>query len=281
MASRGGNDEGPAKKRSKVEEKATTSKKTPANVASLKILSWNIAECIPSNDAPESFDAEEAIVREIILHKADVLCLQECPSSSWNPPELVKACYERVGSAQSHCGFVQLWVKSHIFYELLPSCPSPSVGAVFLIGSAAIPMGISSSHLAPYKQNASARFEQVKALSKAFAATSATTTIHAGDFNMRQAEDDGIEGFGLVDAWKKTGKLNNHKNTWNSIENKYHAEGYPFSCRFDRIYVSKGDNSKVTDFMLIAAKPLIRDEKKFYLSDHYGMLGTVQASKEE
>lgn len=143
-------------------------------------------------------------------------------------------------------------------------------------------MGISSSHLAPYKENALVRFNQVKALCQTFASTSSTTTIHAGDFNMRQAEEDAIEGLGLLDAWKEAGKQFKHQNTWNSIENNYHASGYPFKCRFDCIYVSKqGGSSHVTDFVLMATKPLMSNKKEFYLSDHYGMLCTIQASNEE
>jgi len=244
--------------------------------ASLVLVSWNIAECQPSNDAPSSFDAEEAICQEILRQEADILCLQECPSKTWSPYELLEACYERVGSAPSHCGYTQLWIKKHLFHQHLPSITAPSVGAMVLVGNTSVQ--ITSSHLAPFKENASTRIDQVKALTTSTSsAASITSSIHAGDFNMRQAEDDAMEGLGLADAWKQAGRPYTHNYTWNSIDNKYHNGGFPFKCRFDRVYI-KG-SPQVTKFRLFAHQG--HEGKAFYLSDHFGINCTLSVPQDE
>jgi endonuclease/exonuclease/phosphatase family metal-dependent hydrolase len=246
-----------------------------SNENRIRILSWNIAECRPSHDAPsDDFDCEAAILQQILLHDAQILCLQECPAKSWQPPSLLNS-YALVGGAPSHCGTTQLWIHKSLFHQRVVSNP-PSVAALVLVGNQSI--GVSSSHLAPFKQNASLRLEQardlVQTLSKA-----TPNFIMAGDFNMRQAEDVQIEHLCIQDVFKVAKSPKTANFTWNSLENKYHGpDAFGFKCRFDRIYVSyDGSQPELTlmgNQMQVVAHG--SREHKFYLSDHYGMLCTVQ-----
>lgn len=257
--------------------------------SSITILSWNISNCQPSHEAPVNFftnrnKCEAEIVREIMKHKADVLCLQECPEANWKPTLLARF-YTLVGSEISHCNYTQLWVRNNMFFQRITKCDAPSVAAVALVDEYVI--GLSSSHLIPEKKNSLIRFEQIKSLKNCFPCGMAF--LIGGDFNMRKSEDKPVEErLGLVDAWKAGESRQNHMYTWNSFSNQYHGpEAFKFRCRFDRIFINKGSNTSrppnptmaKVDFKLVANKPLIMREGgkcyKFYLSDHYGILSTV------
>jgi tyrosyl-DNA phosphodiesterase 2 len=271
---------------------STTTKKTKIEVDTkpqpLKVLSWNIAECQPSNDAPSGYDTEAAICRELIKHNAHVLCLQECPSPNWKPIELLERCYQLVGATPSHCGYVQLWIrqvpgKDNFFYQRQPLSESiPSVAAILLFSNNQS-LAVSSSHLAPFKDNAPMRLQQVEILTTA--SNIRKHAIHAGDFNMRKAEDKQMEGKKnathiLFDAWKIAGSSKQHEYTWNSLENQYHANGFGFKCRFDRMYFTSSLFGQNVDFQLVANKAIEKQKQSFYLSDHYGIMCTVQVPAE-
>ena len=269
-------DDRPAK-RPRLNGIAKTDEKTDANsksnATSLKVLSWNIAECRPSHDAPAVFTCEQAILREILSHEAHILCLQECPSASWKPGCLQQT-YDCVGASESHCGFTQLWIHKNLFYQPLES-KGPSVAAVVLVGNQSL--GISSSHLAPSKENAPSRLKQVTSLVQCFSAT--PNFVMAGDFNMRQVEDKAVEGFGLQDVFKVVGCPKTANFTWDSHQNKYHGpDAFSFKCRFDRMYFSTAQQK--VSFELVGNQPQVvthgPKEYKFYLSDHFGMLCTLQ-----
>eukprot|EP00546_Thalassionema_frauenfeldii_P002442 CAMPEP_0178934938 /NCGR_PEP_ID=MMETSP0786-20121207/24199_1 /TAXON_ID=186022 /ORGANISM="Thalassionema frauenfeldii, Strain CCMP 1798" /LENGTH=222 /DNA_ID=CAMNT_0020612893 /DNA_START=51 /DNA_END=716 /DNA_ORIENTATION=+ len=178
-------------------------------LSALTILSWNISNCQPSHEAPGKFftnrnKCEAEIVREIMKHKADVLCLQECPEANWKPTFLARF-YTLVGSEN------QLWVRNNMFFQRITKCDAPSVAAVALVDEYVI--GLSSSHLIPGKKNSLIRFEQIKSLKKCFPCGMAF--VMAGDFNMRKSEDKPVEErLGLVDAWKAGESRQNHMYTW-------------------------------------------------------------------
>lgn len=278
---------------------ATLSKKKNLTTP-LTVLSWNIAECKPSNDAPsrDKFDTEAAIVRELVKHEAHVLCLQECPAADWKPIELLEKCYKLVGSERSHCGYTQLWIRQQpkkdafLFQRVPLPSSAPSVAAIILIGENQ-PIIVSSSHLAPFKENAPARLQQIEALTKTVSCLT-SHAIHSGDFNMRKAEDKKMEHGGngrgkeqqqLYDAWKIAGSSKKEEYTWNSITNTYHANGFGFKCRFDRIYFSSTLFGDAIDFRVVANRPCgtsgNQQAKSFYPSDHFGLLCTVKVPHDE
>ena len=139
-------------------------------------------------------------------------------------------------------------------------------------------LGISSSHLAPFKSNASLRLQQTMRLYEALSSVN-PNFVMAGDFNMRVAEDDQVEQLGLRDVYKESKRPRDAMYTWNSIDNRYHGpDAFGFKCRFDRIYFSFG--SSQPKLSLVGDQPHVvmcgSSEYKFYLSDHYGMLCTFQ-----
>eukprot|EP00037_Helgoeca_nana_P025878 m.287380 g.287380 ORF g.287380 m.287380 type:complete len:98 (-) comp27073_c0_seq10:337-630(-) len=90
--------------------------------------------------------------------------------------------------------------------------------------------------------------------------------------NMRTTEDNPAQGLGggLTDAWKVSGSSPEQKMTWNSFVNKYHAEGFEFTARYDRIY-THGPAVHVENFALVGSQP-IGDRESHYLSDHFGIV---------
>lgn len=92
----------------------------------LRVLSWNIAECVASASAPLSWkggarsrfaprqckQAAAAIKETIVDRDPDVICLQECPGEAWAASAFGDTTgYIAVGSARSHCGVVVVLVK--------------------------------------------------------------------------------------------------------------------------------------------------------------------------
>mmetsp|Transcript_9177 Transcript_9177/g.16602 ORF Transcript_9177/g.16602 Transcript_9177/m.16602 type:complete len:102 (+) Transcript_9177:1-306(+) len=90
----------------------------------------------------------------------------------------------------------------------------------------------------------------------------ADNCIHLGDFNMRAAEDGGIEnssGGGWIDAWKETGSNSEVKFPWNSFVNTYHDGGFKFRARFDRCY-ARGTSLSVKQFGFMGNQPVEKKE---------------------
>jgi endonuclease/exonuclease/phosphatase family metal-dependent hydrolase len=256
----------------------------------LNVVTWNIAECIASAAAPASwthvvgFDerllafsepgrnvsthASEAIKAAILYHDPDVICLQESPGKAWASTEF-GAGYSVIGATRSHCGTVVLLLKAHLL-ELVTAVnvTGPSV-AVQLKLPGAPAITIASSHLSPSKEGAAARLGELTTLVNEIPTAN---FILCGDMNMRTAEDNPAQGLGggLTDAWKVSGSSPEQKMTWNSFVNKYHANGFEFTARYDRIY-THGPAVHVENFGLVGSEP-IGDSESHYLSDHFGIV---------
>jgi hypothetical protein len=129
---------------------------------------------------------------------------------------------------------------------------------------------LGSCHLEPFKEGASIRLGQTRRIVQAVPEN--LPFILAGDFNMRQDEDEKVENLGFQDAWKETGMDFSQKFTWDSYNNCYHAECYQFKCRFDRVYFKQGTNHmlSVKHFSLIGNKPLTNN--KHFLLQPFGWL---------
>lgn len=265
----------------------------------LTLLSWNISNARPSASAPDfarrAVDAPRLIRDECLLASRarrpappDVIALQECPHPSFGTEEFGPAGYVSVGSRASHCGYVDLLVREELRPRPLPIPAEynlPSVAAAILVApprsngendddeATPVPprsIAVSSSHLAPFKENALLRLMQCTALMDLLAEES-DDCVHLGDFNMRAAEDAGVEGAcggGWMDAWKEAGDARS-KFTWDSFANRYHGDdGFKFRARFDRCYV-RGDGLTVRQFGLTGNQCVER--KGDYLSDHFGL----------
>lgn len=196
--------------------------------------------------------------------------------------------------------------------------PLPSVAAVINMpfleadnsssSSSFARLAISSSHLAPHRENASTRFDQLQRLvcqMEQQDVPGATDLILLGDMNMRKDEDGRVERIGwappsasksgsisnggLLDAWKEAGSDPATRDTWNSYVNRYHgADAFEFRCRFDRTYYRPAAGSsllRVVDFGLVGNRPILRDQggggSSHFLSDHFGMRVTFEVARSE
>lgn len=291
-------DENHEKEEEQQQQQQQQEEEEPPSNSTLKILSWNISNCMPSAEAPYGFDNESAIINEILAQHADVLCLQECPYVNWRPASLSNQ-YRCWGSTLSHSGYVQIWTRNTLLFgQPLDNVPGPSVAVLLLVGETSV--AISSSHLAPFGDGAPERKKQMRALTRFLKQQSgAAVGIMAGDFNMRQAEDVAVENSnGLQDAWKSSSSAWQKKNTWDSNYNKYHGpDAFGFNCRFDRIYFYyDNDNDTTTIHNHLGLTDPVQDafdlfanrkrnygsgagansnngaQRTFCLSDHFGMV---------
>lgn len=172
--------------------------------ARLRILSWNIAELIPSKAAPEEWGANSQLrgVRAVVrAERPDVLLLQECPCRDF---ELDVEGFVRCGSTESHCGFICTYVRRD-FKRTPAAAVDPLVEPAQVVAFPELPavgvllsledvgtLCVVNCHLAPHGPGAVARAEQVAAVGAALSGTPGVAApdavVLAGDSNMRNHE---------------------------------------------------------------------------------------------
>ena len=297
----------------------------------------DVPRATSTNNNKTLTEVEVRLRNEILRTQPDIIALQECPARDWSARVICAPTtnnnndqrrYVSVGTAPSHCGYVDLLVRRDWNWERIDlqrqqqqqegglGMTLPSVAAVVNIpldkdSSSSSPstiarLAVSSSHLAPHRENAYIRFHQLQQLvsqmqQKDEAIPGATDLILLGDMNMRKDEDGRVERIGwvppsasnntssggLLDAWKEAGSDPATRDTWNSYVNRYHgADAFEFRCRFDRTYyrpaaalaeAREGGTSslRVVDFGLVGNRPILRDQggggPGHFLSDHFGM----------
>lgn len=243
------------------------------------MVSWNIAEAVPSFSAP-SFSKRERdaprLIRDCVLslgknkRRPDIIALQESPYPSFGTEIFSEQGYVSVGGTKlSHCAYVDLLLMKELAEQAKPislRSDLPSVACRVLLPNKTT-ISVSSSHLAPFKTGARIRLKQCQDLRESLLRESANM-ISLGDYNARQIEDKDMENLLGIDAWKAAGS-NRNKFTWDSFLNKYHEDGFAFRARFDRCYVG-GHNIQVKRFGLVGNQPV--ESTKDFLSDHYGMI---------
>ncbi|KAL7544547.1 hypothetical protein ACHAWF_007929 [Thalassiosira exigua] len=257
----------------------------------LTLLSWNISNAHPSSAAPDvarrSTEAPRLIRDECLRPspRPDVLALQECPHPHFGREEFGPSGYVSMGTRQSHCGFVDLLVREELASRSAAPIAMPGEGLPSVAAAIELPdrtrVAVSSSHLAPFKENAFVRKMQCEALMELMDGH-VDNAILLGDFNMRAAEDRAIEdarGGGWIDAWKGAGSEKGTKFSWNSFANSYHEGGFRFRARFDRCYL-RGGALHVSHFDLLGNEP-VEGKKGDYLSDHFGLLVRLEVSNGE
>lgn len=165
-----------------------------------------------------SRECTRLISKECLSRSPDVIALQESPFPSWGDNTFED--YTSVGIQQSHCGYVDLLLRNelagcHQSIEL--NSHLPSVAASIILPNK-IQIAISSSHLAPFKDNFPTRAQQCNDLMTSLT-NEFDNCILLGDFNMRAAEDEYVENLcgGWEDAWKGCGYDTSTKFSWNSF----------------------------------------------------------------
>mmetsp|Transcript_52 Transcript_52/g.94 ORF Transcript_52/g.94 Transcript_52/m.94 type:complete len:403 (+) Transcript_52:88-1296(+) len=253
----------PGHRETKTKKKKKKKKEAGAVITA---ISWNLAECTPSKVAPDWWSSSEskASVASIISSKKPIIvALQEAPEDLFLA---LNHDYKLVGKTKSHApGVVMLLIRKDIDWEPETTLiGGPVVACRILV--AGLRLGVASVHLAPFKQNAGVRNEQMCDVIKAL-----PRGIILGDTNMRAAEGNKYQG--LLDAWKGVGKPVGQRYTWDSHKNWYHgSQAFRFTCRFDRAYADQ-ELLKPRSFELIGSEPIMGNGHHF-LSDHFGFAAT-------
>ena len=184
------------------------------SAASLRILSWNVAELIPSQVALKEWGPNSQLrgVRHTVrAERPDVVLLQECPCNSF---ELDAEGYVCCGSTSSHCGFVCTYVRRdfkrtpvmaveatlreaavepmlEVSQVVIFPADLPAVGLLLRLEDVGT-LAIVNCHLAPHGPGAATRAEQVAAIGSALSNAPETAVpdavVLAGDCNMRNHE---------------------------------------------------------------------------------------------
>lgn len=239
----------------------------------LKVLTWNLA----GDDLHASFifDLEtkyEKIALEVKKHKPDILNLQETtvPHEIWEDLG-----YKLCGSTRSHgSGLVELWYRSESCQLDTHWSVKPDLGSTkyaFPIAQFSGKFGkvtVCNIHLYSGKYKPELRLEKLKKIMEAIGRRN--HVIIMGDANMRKAEtDDACRVLGMQDAYIQVKKFVDARFTWNSYENKFHANGFELKCRFDRIFL-KDFVCHTLDF--VGNKSI----NGAYLSDHFGLVTELE-----
>ena len=263
----------------------------------LRWVSFNVAGCVPSKEAPESWSINvvtEAIVKEVLRYDPDIIALQEYPTG--DPAKLLQTfpSYQIMGSTLSHADHVVLLVKKGISARpvLLSTAFDFEIPVVLAeLNYKQRKLLVGSVHLAPFESGSVERQMQVEAILK-YAKTKdeSIPVIFAGDTNMREREDDVMENdLGLLDVWKLSGSPRESKFTWDTVDhtaadndgdvkgsfNRYYGQATrQYTARYDRIYLCSSHSGhletvNVNSFQLIANQPLTN--AYHFLSDHFGM----------
>ena len=267
-------------------------------ISTLTIVSYNISFAEPSFAAPDrtrrSQESPNLIRDEILKNQTpDIIALQESPSESWASsifgPEYISLGTTVAAHVQN--GYIDLLVKQELLLAnntnrritlYHPALPLPSVAALLTLANGTT-IAVCSIHLPHTAEGATSRELMCEAIMQIISQHNGTTTTNCiliGDFNMRNKEDTTIEnlvGGNWIDVWKQNTTGNNEdatkKFTWNSRINKFHRDGYAFTCRFDRCYV-RGSELIARSFDLIGNTPVsgAAGDAGDYLSDHFGIV---------
>jgi endonuclease/exonuclease/phosphatase family metal-dependent hydrolase len=239
----------------------------------LRVMTWNVSCLQPSACAPSNWTSDaqsQKVVSEIMHVEPDVLSLQEV-LQPLHQEELRKK-YTPFGFAPSHCGHTQVLVKRNAGLELVKFFEEgPAI--VAHMTKDGTEFFFVAAHLAPSKDNASMRVEQLMRISQLVPPNS--PVVLAADCNMRENETGFAEAaLNCKDAFALAGSPASSKFTWDSNRNKYHENGFGFTCRFDRIFVRGFD---VEGIQLAANKPA-SEVPQHYLSDHYALYADLTLS---
>lgn len=237
------------------------------------LLTWNIALNKVSYSAPDDWDADTNLVEMLQLIEEkdpDVLCLQEMPKPNFG---LRFVDYHPIPAIESHSGYTSVFLKKSKF-EII-EYGQFSGGVLAKIKSKDGDFYISSIHLFPFKDNDQPRLQQLAQILLYVAQHENLPLIISGDSNMREAETKKVLSLDLKDAFFEAKSPKEHKFSWNSKMNIHSEGGFPFSARFDRIFIR---DFNVLKFELTANTP-VSENSTHFLSDHFALYVELDISK--
>ena len=236
----------------------------------LTFLTWNLALMKRSAQAPSAWgpDNTEAAFREIVLeHSPDIVLLQELPRMV----PFVETHGMIRANPESHSGNLATLAK----HQLMLADPAVQVVPGCAILSTFGNLTIANVHLAPGpgKQSEGQRLEQ---LAQIVESSPTPDVLIVGDTNTRVGEIETIEKAGFVSERPPNPTWDSNANPFNGSTDDKENDSSAFRAYFTRWFASP--NVIVTDVEVIK-KPVEFDGKRFHLSDHYGLAGTVTIAK--
>ena len=226
----------------------------------ISFLTWNLALLGRPAFAPQYWelcDTEEVVREQVLAKTPDIVHFQELPGL--------------VPYVETH-GMIQANPRSHsgnlatlISHELLETEISHVAveGFALLTTFHSFDLTVANVHLAPGKFSGDQRMSQI---SKIVAASPTDYLAIIGDTNTRSEEIDVITAAGLVAPKPPVP-------TWNSYKNRFHVDAPRFKTYFTRCFTHPNIR---TEKLQVLEGHVIRNDKQFYVSDHFALFGRIQ-----
>jgi len=230
-----------------------------AGSSTLSFLTWNLAMLERSAQAPIYWEssATEAAVRDVVLELApDVVCYQELPGLV----PFVETHSMIPANPKSHSGNLATLVRNELATTELKV--GTVDGCAVLTTFVDLDLTVANVHLPAGRSMAP---ERLMYLSKIIDASPTKPLLIVGDTNMRIEEAERFSALGFSGDKPPAP-------TWDSRRNRFRDDAPEFSAYFTRWFASPG--LSVTD-VRVHAEPLEHDDRRFHLSDHFALGGTI------
>ncbi len=202
-------------------------------------------------------DQAESKVRERVLDLApDFVFFQELPGlvPYVETHDLIPA------NTTSHSGNLATLVKD----ELMADLESKTVGRFCVLTTfKAADITLANVHLEPSRNGEHKRLASLKRI---VSECQTSALLIVGDTNTRTSEEPSFEQIGLVGNRPPTA-------TWDSRANRFRDDGRKYTAYYTRYFHSQ--NLNISN-VKVWSRPLEEDGKKFHLSDHFAMSGSVK-----
>lgn len=230
---------------------------------SLSVLTWNLAMLERSAEAPHTWGIEhtEQAIRERVLEQSpDIILFQELPGMVpfIETHDMVRA------NPKTHQGnLATLCTHGLLADEKRENGPIITVvdGCAVLL-TLASGLTVANVHLAPGPGATGLRLEQ---MANVVESSPTPHLLVIGDTNTRVDEMEPLAEAGLVGAKPP-------KPTWDGKRNRFHADIPEFKAYFTRFFATEA--VAVSD-VTVLDHPWTVDDDTFYLSDHHGLMVSV------
>lgn len=235
----------------------------PPENQSFSFLSWNLCMMNISEQAPTSWrpDLAESEIRKFILKlDPDFVCFQELPGivPFVETHDLLPA------NTKSHCGDMATIVRKDLM-EHIKAEVIDGFAVIAKIESANLTLA--NVHLEPGRNGAGRRKEMLATILNS-CETDGLAII--GDTNSRLDEEKKLAAnLGLVGEKPP-------KATWDTRANRFRDKDPKFTAYFTRYF--HNESTRVTD-VEVWDEPIVHEDRKFHLSDHFALSGRVSVSQ--
>ena len=204
----------------------------------------------------EQCDTEEAFRQQILESEPDIVLLQELPGivPFVESHDMIKE------NPRSHSGHLATLVSHELMEGPITHTSVPGCGLLTTFENLGVT--IANVHLCPGKGKDKTRRDQLTAVIQS---SPLEHLAIIGDTNSRASEARHFQDAGLLVP-------NPPRHTWDSFKNRFHLGAPRFRANFTRCFTHP--DVEVLDLRVIDT-PLERESKRFYISDHFALCGTL------